>query len=80
MNKGMRSQIRKLQESRKSKKEGKDLFCKANNQSRKDFMIASLLSSLDSDLCGFKDQILASETLPSYPMLLMPILDYCAQR
>ena len=45
-----------------------------------DFMIASLLSSLDSDLCGFKDQILASETLPSYPMLLMPILDYCAHR
>ena len=28
-------------------------------------MIASLLSSLDSDLCGFKDQILVSETLPT---------------
>ena len=28
-------------------------------------MIASLLSGLDSDLRGFKDQILASETLPT---------------
>lgn len=28
-------------------------------------MIASLLSGLDSDLCGFKDQSLASETLPT---------------
>ena len=30
-----------------------------------EFMIASLLSSLDSNLCGFKDQILVSETLPT---------------
>lgn len=30
-----------------------------------DFMVASLLFGLDSDLKGFKDQILASETLPT---------------
>ena len=35
VNKGTTNQKRKLQESRKSKKEGKDLFCKANNQSNK---------------------------------------------
>lgn len=28
-------------------------------------MIASLLSRLDPELCGFKDQIIASETLPT---------------
>jgi hypothetical protein len=32
---------------------------------REEFMIASLFSGLDSDLRGFKDQILASETLPT---------------
>lgn len=30
-----------------------------------EFMIVSLLFGLDSDPCGFKDQILASETLPA---------------
>ena len=35
VNKGTTNQKRKLQESKKSKKEGKDLFCKANNQSNK---------------------------------------------
>ena len=33
VNKGTTNQKQKLQESRKSIKEGKDLFCKANNQS-----------------------------------------------
>ena len=42
-------------------------------------MIVSMLSSLDSDLRGFKDQILASKTIPAvanaYSCLLHSSLD-----
>lgn len=41
-----------------------------------DFMVASLLSGLGHDLRGFKDQILASETLPTaiiaYSLIHLP--------
>ena len=47
VNKGAANQIQKLQESRKSIKEGNDWFCKANNQSNKILKKKSLRSGID---------------------------------
>ena len=47
VNKGIANQIQKLQESRKSIKEGNDWFCKANNQSNKVLKKKSLRSRID---------------------------------